>query len=188
MADIKAIKGTDNTTYSIVDRFSEWGGYNYLPASKGEFTGTVPTSGSNDFKSWSSVVTVNPNETWTISFDAKSSTTGTLMWVFFYNNASNIVQVSSGIASTGQTTTRSDGGVQLALTDEYIRYWITWTFNSSAAASKSIICGRLSTGTNNGSTATVKNVKLERGHKATDWSPCWTNIFTYNNETITMNI
>ena len=188
MADIKAIKGTDDTTYSIVDRFSEWGGYNYLPASKGEFTGIVPTSGSNDFKTWSNVVTVNPNETWTISFDAKSSTTGTLMWVFFYNNASNIVQVSSGIASTGQTTTRSDGGVQLALTDEYIRYLITWTFNSSAAALKSVICGRLGTGTNNGSTATVRKVKLERGHKATDWSPCWANIFTYNNETITMNI
>lgn len=30
MADIKAIKGTNGTTYSIVDRFSEWGGYNLL--------------------------------------------------------------------------------------------------------------------------------------------------------------
>lgn len=30
MADIKAIKGTNGTTYSIVDRFSDWGGNNLL--------------------------------------------------------------------------------------------------------------------------------------------------------------
>ena len=41
MADIKAIKGTNGTTYSIVDRFSEWGGYNLLKNVKRT---TSPTS------------------------------------------------------------------------------------------------------------------------------------------------
>lgn len=41
MADIKAIKGTNNTTYSIVDRFSEWGGRNLLKNVKRT---TAPTS------------------------------------------------------------------------------------------------------------------------------------------------
>ena len=30
--------------------------------------------------------------------------------------------------------------------------------------------------------------KLERGHKATDWSPCYADLFTYGSETINVNI
>lgn len=41
MADIKAIKGTNNTTYSIVDRYSEWGGRNLLKNVKKTTTPTA---------------------------------------------------------------------------------------------------------------------------------------------------
>jgi hypothetical protein len=34
----------------------------------------------------------------------------------------------------------------------------------------------------------IKKAKLEKGHKATDWSPCWADMFTYTSDTITMNI
>jgi hypothetical protein len=30
MADIKAIKGTDGTTYNLRDDYSQWGGVNYI--------------------------------------------------------------------------------------------------------------------------------------------------------------
>jgi len=190
MADIKAIKGTNGTTYSIVDRFSKWGGYNYLPASKGEFTGTVPSSGYSDFKVWSNIATVQPNDVWTLSFEAKASVANTKMISYFYNNASGIVQNASCVNNQGITGTSSDGNSTFTLTTEYKKYWVTWTFNSGAAALKNCIAGRLgaSGNTTAGTTVTIKNVKLEKGHKATDWSPSWKNLFTYASDTITMNI
>ena len=51
MAVISQIKATsDNVNYNIRDDYSTWGGRNYLLQSKGEFTGTVPTSSYTDFK------------------------------------------------------------------------------------------------------------------------------------------
>lgn len=189
MADIKAIKGTNNTTYSIVDRFSDWGGYNYLPASQGEFTGTVPSSGYSDFKVWSNVVMVQPNDVWTLSFEAKASAANTKMISFLYNNTSGIVQNALVVNSQEITGTSADGNSTLTLTTSFEKYWITWTFNSGTAALKNCIAGRLPIGGNTaGTTVTLKNVKLEKGHKATDWSPSWKNLFTYASDTITMNI
>ena len=51
MADlISQIKGLDNITYDLQDKISTFGGTNLLTNSKGEFSGTVPTSSYTDFK------------------------------------------------------------------------------------------------------------------------------------------
>ena len=50
MAVLSKIKASDNVDYNIRDDYSTWGGRNLLPQSKGDFVGTVPTSGSVDFK------------------------------------------------------------------------------------------------------------------------------------------
>ena len=181
MADIKAITGLDGTIYNFRDDYSVWGGNNYLTNSKNEVTGTVPSSSYSDFKVWSNVVTVNPNDVWTLSFDAKASLDGTKMISYLYNNTSGIVQCSSVLNSQGITGTGRDGNSTLTLTTEYQRYWITWTFNDGPAALKTCIAGRLTAANNTaGTTATLQRIKLEKGHKATDWSPCYKDIFSYD--------
>ena len=185
MATLSKIKASDNVTYNIRDDYSTWGGRNILLQSKGEFTGTIPSSSYSDFKTWNNVIIVNPNEIWTASFDAKSSTAGSKMNTYFYKNTSGIVQVSSVINSQGITGTGSDGGNTIILTANYVRYWVTWTFNNGTAALKTFIAGRALSGTNNGSTITIKNVKLEKGSKPTDWSPAPEDIARFiGNETI----
>ena len=166
MAEIYRI-GSDD----IVDRVSKFSGVNILTNSKGEFTGTIPSSSCNDFKVWNSIVTVNPGEIWTLSFEAKAATAGSKMNSYFYNNSSNIVQASSCRSSIGTTTCGGDGGITWTLTTSYIKYWVTWFFNTGAAATKNCIVGRALSGTNNGTTITVKNPKLEKGTKPTDWTP-----------------
>ena len=65
---------------------------------------------------------MQPNEIWTLSFDAKASVAGTRITSYFYNNNSGIVQVSSGKSSTGATTSSPDGGITNILTTSYARY------------------------------------------------------------------
>ena len=169
MADIKAIKGTDGTTYSIVDRFSKWGGNNLLK--------NVPRHITPDTYECASFAFSEPlveGETYTLQ-------------VWFTNSGRNAIGgwVGGGSYSIAPMTAINNNST-----------YAKWTFTATAAqasTNKWMNIYASTTGGTQGSTAisgtlTVSKVKLEKGHKATDWSPCWEDIFTYSDNTITMNI
>lgn len=198
MADIKAIKGTNNTTYSIVDRFSKWGGNNLLkniPMSHNAATYNAYDLALTEALEDGMTYTL---QLWDVNVAHSGKTTATLGVYPYYCGGS--VRFGGWKGTTYFTdghadylwmtftpyisgTTITEGGNDTAnpanalahstvtnTTNKYIRL-----YNSVPSAS----------GTMN---LTVGKWKLEKGHKATDWSPCWVDMFTYENEQITMNI
>lgn len=119
------------------------------------------TGGSSNLElcSWSSLVTVNANEVYTVSFWARSSTSTNNFVVYFWNNNSG-VQVAKTISSQGHDKTGSDGNCQLKLTPEWEQYWITWRFNSTnTPLAKNLLFRILPAGGH----AEIAKVKLEKG-------------------------
>lgn len=169
MADIKAIKGTNGTTYDIVDRYSKWGGNNLAK--------NIPTT--NTPSSYLSYVT-------NISQTLVAGETYTIQ-IWFTNSGRTAICPYIGGGSYNV-------GAWQAITNNST--YCSWTFIATAnqaTATQNINIYASTTGGTQGSTAisgtlTVNKVKLEKGHKATDWSPCWADIFTYASDTITMNI
>ena len=105
------------------------------------------------------------NGQYTLSFDAKSTVDGDKLTNFIYYPE----KITKSESSQGEVTTSTDGYMNVTLTTEYKRYWITRTYESSDAQNSillfRVIC-ELSTGD-----VTVRNIKLEKGNKATDWTP-----------------
>lgn len=148
---------------------------NLCNSSSGVFTGTVPSSNYSDFKAYSSITTVNANEQYTLSFEAKASVDGIKLTNYFYNNSSGIVQVASMINSQGSTATGSDGNSNLTLTTDYKKYWVIWTFNGTTTSALKTLLFRLiysPNSSNVGETVDIKNIKLEKGYNTSpQWSP-----------------
>lgn len=124
------------------------------------------TTGDTDFLKWSSIITANYGDTYTVSFLGRSSDSTTIR-NFLFNNITG-VQASSNIASTGATSTSADGNVSITLTPEWKRYWITREFkasrdNSTAALTKTLLF-RIASGVSGN--AEIAEVKLEKGSKA----------------------
>lgn len=105
------------------------------------------------------------NGQYTLSFDAKSTVDGDKLTNYIYDPN----KITKSESSQGEVNTSEDGCIDVALTTEYKRYWITRTYESTEAHDSillfRVICD-LSTGD-----VTVKNIKLEKGNKATDWTP-----------------
>ena len=183
MADIKAIKGTNGTTYSIVDRFSEWGGYNLLK--------NVPklyNSAAYNAYQWNFTENLKAGETYTVQ-----------LWdVDVYHSAKTAAQTGISLY-WGGSSVRLVGwygtGYFTAETNNYHADYLVKTFTvTSANASGSGATNAWfnvynSAGNADGTRSmSIGKWKLEKGHKATDWSPCWADMFTYGSEQITMNI
>ena len=198
MADIKAIKGTNGTTYSIVDRFSEWGGYNLLK--------NVPSAHDATLYNAYDIPLSEPLEdgiTYTLQLwnvdVAHSAKTEATLGVFPYYCGGN-VRFGGWTGTTYFTDGHADH-LWITFTPYVSGTTITEGSNNpanptNALAHSSVINATIkfirlynsvpsATGTRN---LTVEKWKLEKGHKATDWSPCWADIFTYASNTITMNI
>lgn len=105
------------------------------------------------------------NGQYTLSFDAKSTVDGDKLTTYIYFPE----KITKSESSQGEVTTSTDGCMDVTLTTEYKRYWITRTYESTEAHDSillfRVICD-LSTGD-----VTFKNIKLEKGNKATDWTP-----------------
>ena len=128
------------------------------------------TNGSNstDTVVYNSVLTVNPNDMYTVSFWAKADTAHNIA-CYFYNNASGVVDVGMTIASTGAIDTLKDGHITISLTTEWQYYWIRWEFkNTGTAAAKHLLLGRNPA---RASGISIAMVKLERGDNVTPWAP-----------------
>lgn len=107
-------------------------------------------------------------QSYTFSFWAKGS--GKFRTYFY--GGSGYVQVAKTVASDGDSNVGGDGGKTWRLTEEWKRYWITYTLATTGniAAGKYLLIrhdGYYETNL----TISIAGLKLEKGNKATDWSP-----------------
>jgi hypothetical protein len=101
---------------------------------------------------------------YTLSFYAK----GTGNMVTYFNGASGYLQVNGVAQSNGGSSTAGDGYSQWSLTNEWQRYWVTWTLSNSGDISiEKYVLFRA----NAKSVVSICGPKLEKGNRATDWTP-----------------
>lgn len=107
-------------------------------------------------------------QSYTFSFWAKGS--GKFR-TYFYGE-SGYVEVEKYVASDGDTNATGDGSKTWTLTEEWKRYWITYTL----ATTGNIASGKYLLIRHDGWFATdltisIAGLKLEKGNKTTDWTP-----------------
>lgn len=193
MAVLSKIKASDNVDYNIRDDYSTWGGRNLLKNTK-NFTNTgvdssemgylrtgssfgdsynnfssrtITTSSTGTIGEWL-VTDCKNGETYTLSFFAKGSGSPRC---YFYG-PSGYISVASMINSAGGSGTPTDGnsdsGTKITVTSEWKRYWVTWTLAASGGTTDTKYCLIRN---DNAGAYSICGVKLEKGNKATDWSP-----------------
>ena len=106
-------------------------------------------------------IDVAEGDSFVLSFYAKSDASRTVVCHFYSPNTTTRAE-----SSTGQVTTAPDGGVGVSVSTEWQRYWVKWE-QSETTERKRFIVGRLS----GVGTLEIAGVKLEKGNKATDWTP-----------------
>ena len=194
MALISQIKGTDNISYNLRDDVHTWGGRNLLLRTK-EFSNTGVSSSVTGYLRSGSTTNINAyndftsrsitsdsagvigewlindcqnGETYTLSFWAKGSGSPRC---YFYG-PSGYISVAQMKNSAGGSGTPGDGnsdnGTKLTVTNSWQRYWVTWTLAASGGSTNQKYC--LIRNDNKGAYQ-ICGVKLEKGNKATDWSP-----------------
>lgn len=119
-----------------------------------------------DMVSFKGIYAEELGATYTLSFYAKGS--GDLkLTTYFYGNT-DYVKIAKSVQSTGNTNTAADGATYWTLTEDWQRYWVTWTLQDTGDISiEKYIIFRLFYG----GIASICGVKLEKGGKATDWTP-----------------
>lgn len=99
---------------------------------------------------------------YTASFFAKSTNATQNIVCHFYSPNTT----TNATSSTGQTSTASDGGCSVTITNVWKRYWVSWK-QSIGGSVKRLIFARVTASGD----AYVAGVQFEKGNKATDWSP-----------------
>ncbi len=108
---------------------------------------------------------VDADTDWTVSFYAKG--TGTV-GVYFFTDYHNNVDTAHSHSSTGEPVRDNDGQTQLTLTTQWRRYSVTWHIGDANQYNHT---KHLLIRNDSGAQFSVCAVKLERGTRATDWSP-----------------
>ena len=122
------------------------------------------TSGTVDILQFKKLYVEKLEAEYTLSFYAKG--VGQLTTYFY--GASDYVQCATTTTSTGGTTHSGDGKSDCLLTDTWTRYWVTWKLADEGDISiEKYILFRLYFG----SSVSLCGIKLEKGNKATDWTP-----------------
>lgn len=172
MAELTKIKTPNNTTYELADKYSEWGGYNLLKNVKKT---TAPTSYLAN--AWNLSENLIQGETYTIQLwgVTLSRSDKTTPWIKMYWGGGsvamgpNLIPDENGyVCATFVAPTSTNTNTN----NLFINFYNSPGVGASGTTYNMII----------------EKAKLEKGHKATDWSPCWADIFTYASDTITMNI
>ncbi len=168
MAELTKIKTPNNTTYELADKYSEWGGYNLLK----NIPKSQNTTGYN-FLQLNLTENLVAGETYILQ-----------LWDVVLDSNSSGIMVYWGGGSVNLTSSGKKP------TDGYISWILTPTAaNASGSGATNLWLNLYNfTSGDTGQSCTVGKWNLEKGHKATDWSPCWADIFTYASDTITMNI
>jgi len=186
MAVLSQIKASDNVTYNIRDDYSTWGGRNlligagyYTKSSPYSYTSTakdgyvyLPTMLTSEplVSGQQYVIQAKTNGTWAASHGSQATTNVTLWLVTGTNVSTNSYHYNFNTASSGYL---GDGK------------WV-WTCPSDSNGLYGHI--RVNNYNTDGTTSvthTYWNFKLEKGNKATDWSPAPEDIARFiGNETI----
>lgn len=137
--------------------------YNNLSVSCYELNSPVGSGKYLDVIRWDNSVNVEPNTEYTLSYYIKGTLDNSNSY-FFPSN------VESGYGSQGQVVTRDDGSIKFNITENWERVWVTWKTKEDASGLKNIIVSRLQNSSGTGKIY-IAGVKLEKGNKATDWTP-----------------
>ena len=140
------------------------GGRNLLRNTLSVADATYPSSGYVNMASMVSTIPLIEDE-YVLSFEAKSTVSGDRINCYFYNPNTT----TRGESSLGGITTSPDGDISLVITNEWKKYWIKYT-QSATTTVKYVIVGRLAAGAGSG-VVSIRNIQLEKGNKATDWTP-----------------
>lgn len=133
----------------------------------------VPTTGWLEGLRYDTTKALNKTR-YTLSFEAKALLNGQKMCSYFWHgDLGGVNRVRGVIEADGvERDNPVDGFWEVSLTNNWKKYYITYKFDPDDTR-KSVIVGRRfanSSPTPAGSIY-IKNVKLEEGVKATDWSP-----------------
>lgn len=167
-ATSKANSALDNAKKYADDAVDgiEIGGRNLLKNShKEEQEYAYPASDYSDQCMWVTSIPLN-GEFYTLSFWAKSTVPGDAIRVHFYNPSN----VSSVKGSQGQISSYADGRCDFILTTTLTKYWVTYTIPKGGNNTRNVIIARMFDGGGKG-TVSIKWEKVEKGTKATDWTP-----------------
>ena len=183
MSDIKAIKGLNGTIYNIKDNYSEWGGTNLLKNTPRKY-------GASDYDAYALDLTENliAGQTYTLQlwnvnvYHSAKTAEQTGISVYWGGGAVDLIDwYGTGYFTVGTNNYHADHLVKT--------FTITWSEASYNDAKNSWLVLYNSVynadGTRNMS---VGKWKLEKGHKATDWTPCYGDIFSVNGEQLNVNL
>lgn len=125
---------------------------------------TEATEGFTDMLTFLNIYPEKLGEEYTLSFYARG--TGRLLTYFY--GATGYVRIAKCVQSNGTVKSTADGSTEWQLTDDWNRYWVTWTLaNEGDISVVKWILFRLYYG----GKADICGVKLEKGNRATDWTP-----------------
>ena len=186
MADIKAIKGTDNVTYNLRDDYSKWGGENLF-----NYTGLKTHNqelqlnnyqNTGSFTQFTDSLVFDPSATigqrYTVSFDAISPNGDTAIQL--YNSNSNPKYFNFNAGSLGTVTTSWKHFTKTITNNQYS--------GTATPSTNTGIWKRIEIYAPSKMGVKVRNVKVEFGDKETDWSPCYKSIFTISGTELQVNL
>ena len=125
---------------------------------------TAVTDRYSDMVTYTNLYADKLGEEYTLSFYARGSGTFT---TYFYG-PTDYIRVSKVANSTGYNGKSPDGASPFALSADWTRYWVTWTLsNEGDLTIPKWVLFRVSAG----GQADVCGAKLEKGNRATDWTP-----------------
>lgn len=108
------------------------------------------------------------NVEYTLSFWGKGNG---IIQCYLYPSAIVKAVNSQGITVTWGSS-GGDGRIPFTLTDQWQKYWVTWTTSKVVAGKKNVIvCRQESNVTGHATEASIYGPKLELGSKATNWTP-----------------
>ena len=213
MAVLSKIKASDNVDYNIRDDYSTWGGRNLLKLSamnnRDTFVANSNTDFTKPFRFYNGSATIHNFTSLgdgtfqdTITLNAASN-----LGICFTRLATdiNLDSNSEYILSCWAKTTKANAHVDIGLSyyntsDSWVwrggsnpknfsttNTWqfFTHTFKPDADTKAIMYCFTMVGVANGTDTWTIKHCKLEKGNKATDWSPAPEDIARFiGNETI----
>lgn len=130
------------------------------------FDASTLASTYTDMVTFTNLYAEKLGSTYTLSFYAKGANESRLC-TYFHGNI-GYVRIAKVVQSSGVSGTAADGASYWTLTEDWQRYWVTWTLKSEGDVS---IMRHVLFRLWSGGTADICGVKLEKGEKATDWTP-----------------
>lgn len=140
------------------------GGRNLLQDTEGTFEVIkTDTAGHND-AIHRQTINIPDGKEYILSFKAKASAPMVLRSYFYNPNTTTRAESSTGFISN-----EADGTADTTITTEWDSYWIKWN-QSETVAPKTVIIARI-LDTFDNILLEIKEIKLEKGNIATDWTP-----------------